>query len=124
MGPMNRRVACAFFAAAFSVTTAPHAEDEGSRANAQMLFDEAKTLIFQGNWVDACPKLAKSNELEPRSTTLFRLGECYEHTGRRLSAVNAYAGAAAGATAAGETKRAEFARERAAKLEASLPRIG
>jgi hypothetical protein len=99
--------------------TAPVHADAGDEA--QTLFDEAKTLILQGHWGEACPKLARSNQLDPRATTLFRLAECYENIGRRASAWNAYLGSAAAASAAGETKRAEFAKERAKKIESTVP---
>lgn len=128
MGTMNRR--CALVLATISIATAAaaapaSAQEESTRASgtAQALFDDAKTLVTQGRWAEACPKLAQSQQLEPRATTLFRLGECYEHVGKTASARNAYLSAAAGAAAAGQTKRADFARERAKSLEPSIPQL-
>lgn len=112
-------------AAVFMFASPARADEqaEAGDAQAQALFDEAKQLIMQGKWAEACPKLARSNQLEARATTRFRLAECYEHTGKTATAWSAYLIAASDATAAGETKRAEYARERAKKLEPALPAL-
>lgn len=124
MGTMNRRCALVLATLAIATATGPaSAQEETARTSsaAQALFDEAKTLVTQQRWAEACPKLAQSQQLEPRPTTLFRLGECYEHIGKTASARNAYLSAASGAAATGQTKRADFARERAKALEPSVP---
>jgi serine/threonine-protein kinase len=124
MGTMKRRFMWAVFAVSIAAAAPARAqEDPMKSAAAQRLFDEAKAHATQGNWAEACPKLAQSNQLEPRPTTLFHLGECYEHVGKLASAWSAYLGAASGATAAGQTKRADFARDRAKKIENAVPFI-
>jgi len=92
-------------------------------AEAQRLFDEAKTLVDNGKWVEACPRLAESLRLDPTMTTEFRLADCYEHTGRLASAYAHYLAAADSAGHAGELTKERFARERAEKLSAQVDRI-
>ncbi len=92
-------------------------EERSEAAQAQAAFDEAKTLIMRGDWAAACPKLEKSLRLEPRPTTQYRLAECYERTEKVAAAWRAYSEAASAASTAGEPQRAEFAKQRAKRLE-------
>lgn len=84
---------------------------------ADMLFTEGRELLEKGRYAEACPKLAKSEELAPAVGTLLNLAYCWEQAGRLRSALDAYAQAEALAGAALEAKRAAFARERYAALE-------
>jgi hypothetical protein len=89
-------------------------------ATAQALFEEGLALMNAGKLTDACPKLAKSQELDPGMGTAFRLGECYEKVGRLASAWELFVGVAESARKTGAAQRAEVAQKRA---DALFPRL-
>jgi hypothetical protein len=90
------------------------------KASAEALFDEAIRLMKAGNFAEACPKLETSQRLDPGVGTLLYLGECYEKVGRAASSWATFREAASAAEAAGQSKRVQIARERAARVEAAL----
>jgi len=92
-------------------------------AAASALFDEALRLMKDGHFGDACPRLEESEKLEPAVGTLLYLGNCYEQTSRPATAWATYRSAAEAARSAGQPERENTARERAAALEALVPRI-
>ncbi len=111
---------------ALATTVVVIASARGARADvseAQKLFDEARALVENGRWAEACPRLAESMRLEPNMTTQFRLADCYEKTGRTASAWANYVGAAKAAAAAGAADKERFASERAAKLAPHVDKL-
>jgi hypothetical protein len=92
-------------------------------AAAQTAFDEAMHLMSQGRTVEACPKFAASQRLDPGMATQFRLAECYEKTGQLASAWANYVEVADAAKGAKSKDREAFARKRAAALEPRLSRL-
>ena len=102
---------------------ASHAFAGEGDVKAQVLYDDAKTLVAAERWTEACPKLEESQKLAPKMNTAYRLAECYEHIGKRASAWRRYRDAAIAATQAGETGKAKAALERAEKLEPTLPKL-
>jgi serine/threonine-protein kinase len=99
------------------------AQSPGSEAAATALFDDGRQLMDQQRWVEACPKLAESEQLAPSGGTLINLAECYEHTGQTASAWVAWKGAAARANAAGKRDIERNSLGRAAALEPALARL-
>ena len=93
---------------------------DGDATTAQALFDQAKKLMAQGAYAEACPKLEESQRLDAGSGTLLNLGDCYEHQGKTASAWSKFVEAAEAARAAGKGERERVARERASTL---LPRL-
>jgi hypothetical protein len=93
-------------------------EDEAAR-----LFEDAKTLMEQGQFADACPKLARSQVIDREVGTTLNLAYCYENLGRIASSWSLWLDAAAMAEVNGQTERQEFARQRAARLEPRLLRL-
>jgi hypothetical protein len=87
------------------------------------LFEEAKALMEQGQYADACPKLARSRAIDPQIGTTLNLAYCYENLGRTASSWSLWLDAATMAQAHGQTDRQEFARRRAARLEPRLLRL-
>jgi serine/threonine-protein kinase len=79
--------------------------------------------MAQGRDAEACPKLARSQELAPNGGTLLNLAECYEKTNRFASAWLAYREAASRANAAGRPEAERTARDAALRLEPSLSRL-
>lgn len=99
------------------------AEPATSQSQADALFADGRELLERGRFPEACAKLARSEELSPAVGTLLNLGYCYEQIGKLRSAMDAYAEAETLAVAAGEAKRASFAKERLAAVEPRTPRL-
>jgi serine/threonine-protein kinase len=92
-------------------------------ATAETLFQEAKALMAQGKFAEACPKLAESQELDPAVGTLLYLGECYDQNGQTASAWATFSSAADAAQRAGQSDRARTARERANEIAKKLSKL-
>lgn len=117
------RLSAAFVAIALlspAIAAAGPAEDS---IVAESLFQDAKKLIEQGRFGEACPKLAESARLAPGVGVLLNLGGCYERTGKVASAWAALSEAADRAKAANDTSREKLARDRANALSARLPKL-
>jgi hypothetical protein len=99
------------------------AQDGDRNASAQVLFDDALTLMEAGNHAEACPKLERSQQLDPGMGTEFRLAECYEKLGRIASAWTRYVSVAEAAVRAQSADRESLARKRAEALRPRLPRL-
>lgn len=97
--------------------------DEASKAAAESLFQDGRRLMREGNFTEACPKLAESNRLDPGVGTLLYLGECYERGGRTATAWATFREAQGAAAAAKQPDRETAARKRADALEAKLVRL-
>lgn len=94
-----------------------------SGASAEDLFQQARVLVEQGHYEEACPKLEESHRLEPAVGTQFNLADCYEHVGRTASAHATFLKVAAIARAAGKFEREKLASERARTLEPALAKV-
>ncbi|WP_394831512.1 hypothetical protein LVJ94_33875 [Pendulispora rubella] len=90
---------------------------------AEAAFSDARSLMKEGRFEEACPKLETSHRLDPALGTLLNLAECFVRTGRTASGWLNYREAAAMALRQGETKREAIARERARGLEPRLCRL-
>jgi hypothetical protein len=125
---MSKRIAIVVLAAAAATLPAlvgPGRAQAGDSdvATAQILFDDAKKLIAEGNFADACPKLKESQRLAPGIGTEFNLADCYEHTGKLASAWAAFLDVAEQTHGRSEHEREKVARDRAAALEPRLGRL-
>jgi serine/threonine-protein kinase len=96
---------------------------EGDAVAAQALFDQAKQLMSEGKYGDACPKLEESQRLDPGSGTLLNLADCYERQGKLAAAWTKFLEAASAAQTVGKADRESTARERAASLAKRLGKI-
>jgi hypothetical protein len=92
-------------------------------AAAEAAFAEARALIRQGQYAEACPKLEASFALDPALGTLLNLSDCFERTGRTASAWVRYREAAAMAVQQGQREREAIARGRVEALEPRLCRL-
>lgn len=97
------------------------AQDE--KIAAEAIFNEARALMDQGRYAEACPKLAESQRLDPAVGTLLYLGECYEKEGKVASAWATFKSAASAARNAGQTNREQTAKQRATELEPRLSKL-
>jgi len=90
---------------------------------AQSLFEEARHLMDQGNYAEACPRFADSENLDPGGGTILNLALCYEKLGKLATAYSTYSDAASTAIAEKRHDREKFARARAAALSGRLPHV-
>ena len=63
-----------------------HADSAADAVAAQTLFDDAKTLMKNGDYAAACPKLDESERLQPAGGTVMFLGLCREGEGKTATA--------------------------------------
>jgi hypothetical protein len=103
-------------------TTRPARADD-TNASAEELFQQARALVDAGKYAEACPKLERSQKLDPAVGTQFNLADCWEHVGRTASAYETFGQVASIARAAGKFERERSARERIAALEPRLARV-
>jgi serine/threonine-protein kinase len=92
-------------------------------AAAEMLFGDAKRLMAETKYEEACPKLAESQRLDPAVGTLLYLADCYEQLGKTATAWATFKEALGVASRMGDGEREKAARDRAAALEAKLSRL-
>ena len=90
---------------------------------AQALFDDARRLMEQKRYAEACPKFAESQRLDPGGGTLLNLAVCHAGEGKTATALVEYNEALSIATRDGRRDREELARTGIANLEREVPRV-
>jgi serine/threonine-protein kinase len=98
----------------------PGAVDAGSKAMAEMLFREARSLMNDGEHRAACDKFAESQRLDPALGTLLNLAECHARIGRTASAWAGFRESAEKARQLRQKDRALYAERRTAEMESKL----
>lgn len=116
-----RLLVCAVTLAWAPVTSAE--VPAAAKATAEVLFDDALSLMKAGAFEQACPKLETSQRMDPAIGTLLYLGECYEKTGRAASAWVTFREAAALGRSLSQVQRANVAQARADQLQPQLARL-
>ena len=99
-----------------------HAQGADQKAAAQVLFEQARSLVEQGHYAEACPKFAESLRLDRGIGTMLWLADCYESNGQTASAWASFKEAAAAAALAHDG-RERVARDRVSKLEPKLTTV-
>ncbi len=89
-------------------------------ALSEALFREGKTLLQEGNFDQACPKLAESHRLDPAGGTLITMGLCYEGAGKTATAWVVFGEALAAAERDKRADRIKLTKEHIAALEKRL----
>jgi hypothetical protein len=90
---------------------------------AEALFGQGRDLMAQGKFAEACPKFADSQKLDPKSSTLLNLANCYEKAGRTATAWATYREAAGLAKQEGQTEYVATAVKRAEALYPKLSKM-
>jgi len=89
-------------------------------ALSEALFREGKTLLQEGKFDQACPKLAESQRLDPAGGTLVTLGLCYEAAGKTARAWVVFGEALAAAERDKRTDRIKLTKEHIGTIEKRL----
>lgn len=93
------------------------------RAIAETLFQDARRLMEDKRYPEACAKLEESQRLAPAGGTLLNLAACHEAVGRIAAAWAEYRDAATQAKKANRKDREKVARERSEALASLLPKL-
>ena len=101
----------------------PASADGQNSERAQQLFDEARALMKDGHYAEACPKLAESQKLDPGGGTILNLGICLRQQGRNVEAWTILNQALAQARSDGRADRARTAEKQLATLGSVLSRL-
>jgi hypothetical protein len=100
-----------------------HAQPEPDRELADQAYDEARRLVQQNRWEEACVRFEDSLRHEVALGTELNLARCDEHIGKLASAWHLYTQASDAAARAGDGERRDFAQDHAAALEPRVPRL-
>jgi hypothetical protein len=92
-------------------------------SEADTLFKEGRTALDAKKYDEACPKLARSQELEPGAGTLLALALCHEGQGKTATAHAELKEAARTGRAVGRNDLAQAAEKRAAAMEPALAKL-
>lgn len=103
--------------------SAAHAQQKADPAAAQALFYEARTLMKDSKFAEACPKLEESLKLDYGIGTEFNLADCNEKLGKLATAWSGFTSVAAAARTGNQPDREKVARQRAKSLEPKLAKL-
>jgi hypothetical protein len=93
---------------------------EAAVQQAQTLFDEARALMKEGRYPEACPKLAESQRLDPGGGTLLNLGICHARAGLTATALSELRAALAQAEAGQRADRVKTAQH---QIDELMPKL-
>ncbi len=119
---MKSLLLCAMLAGT-TFSTPAQGQTPGQKAQAQVLFDEARELIGADKTAEACDKFAASYRLDATMGTQLNLAVCYEKLGKTASAWILFVEIQTTARRAGQAGRADFARQRTLALAPKLSKL-
>jgi hypothetical protein len=109
-------------ALAGALTATPKAARADNPAAAEALFLEARDLMAQKRYAEACPKLEASYALDRTVGTLMNVADCHENIGKIASAWGEWGSAYERLTREGDN-RADYAAQRRDALAGRLPKL-
>lgn len=101
----------------------PAGPGEPEPTEAERIFREARALAKDGKIAEACDKFSKSFEIDHALGTELNLADCQEKLGHLRLAWRLFLAAAEESERSDDTKRTQFARDRANALAAKLTEI-
>jgi hypothetical protein len=119
-------LACLIVTGALLRTAAARADASATDvAAAEVVFADAKKLVKEGRFNEACLKFEEAERLDPTPGTLLNLGDCYRDSTppRTASAWGAYQQAGILAGKRDDTARQQAAAERAKAIEPVLSKV-
>jgi hypothetical protein len=123
---MIRRMRVLSFALALSLATASIARAEPTEEQktlAESLFQDAKSLMKQGKYAEACPKLAESFRLDAAGGTMINWADCEAHLGHWATALTYYRKARTMAVQAKRNDRVQICDDQIPQLEKKVARV-
>ncbi|HEX7451166.1 MAG TPA: hypothetical protein VF294_02735, partial [Polyangiaceae bacterium] len=117
---------CASLGVAALLVLAPlraRAQSDTESALAEALYRQARELMAEGKYSEACPKLAESYRLDPGTGTLLNLATCRELEGKLATAWLLYSDALLAAQRDRRDDREQFAQQHLTELEPKLSRL-
>jgi serine/threonine-protein kinase len=105
------------------LTSPVGAQSTQDKVGAEALFSQARKLMKDGKYDEACAKFEQSQRLDPGIGTLLYLADCYEKTKRYASAWATFREGASEARASGQNERANAGEARANALEPKLSKL-
>lgn len=115
-----RSLVVALAVTALASASASRAQNADTKAAADKLFNDAKSLMERKDYDGACPKFAESLRIDPGIGVMLHLADCYEKQGKLATAWATFREAAELATKQGDAKRADVAKKHAAAIEPNL----
>lgn len=106
-----------------TVASRAAAQAETPEQAAEREFVEARALVDAGNYAAACPKLARSLELDLAIGTEFNLADCLERTGQLAAAWRHFREVETTAHRVAKTEREQSAHQRATALDERIGQI-
>jgi tetratricopeptide (TPR) repeat protein len=106
-----------------SLMICSNAAAEQPEPTARDLFKQARELVSEGKFAEACPYFEQSLSLELGLGTKFNLADCWEHIGRTASAREMFLQVAREADDLDQMDRSQMATERAKALLPKLSRL-
>src|SRR5262249_5377321 len=111
--------------ALFSVSTVALAQGSATNAAAaRALFDDARHLMDEERFEEACPKLEQASHLDANGNGIkFNLAACYERAGRPASGWGLFSEVASLERLAGRSEREALAQSRAESVAPRVPHL-
>lgn len=106
-----------------SLTICSGASAQQQQPTARDLFKQARELVSENKFEEACPYFERSLSLESGLGTRFNLADCWEHIGRTASAWEMFLQVAEEAEGLNQTERSQIATTRAKALVPKLSRL-